>query len=68
MDLRQGRPSWDYKSSFWPLAGIMVITIIMVRARNYNYDYYGARQMLELLLLLQAFLGIIIAFICHHHF
>ena len=39
------RPYEDYKMSFWPLAGIrMMITI--VRARNYNYDYYRARQKL----------------------
>ena len=27
MDLRQRRPSYAYKSSFWPLAGIMVMII-----------------------------------------
>ena len=58
MELRQRRQSYDYRSSFWPLAGMMVMmVIIMVRARNYNYnynynyDYYGA----ELKLLPPAF-------------
>ena len=45
-DMRRRRPYYDYKSSFWPLAGIMVIMVIMVRARNYDYNYYGARQKL----------------------
>jgi hypothetical protein len=40
MDLRQRRPSYDYKSSFWPLAGIMVMMIIMVCARNYNFNLW----------------------------
>ena len=42
MDLRQRRPSYDCKSSFWPLAGIMVV-ILMVRAKIYSYNYYGAK-------------------------
>ena len=34
MDLRQRRPSYECKSSFWPPAGNMIIMIIVVRARN----------------------------------
>ena len=45
-NLRQRRPSYGYKSSFWPLAGITMVVIIMVRDRNCNYNYYGARQKL----------------------
>ena len=36
MDLRQRRPSYDYIFSFWPLAGMIMMMIIMVRARNHN--------------------------------
>ena len=35
MDMRRSRPSYEYKSSLWPLPGMMVV--IVVRARNYNY-------------------------------
>ena len=39
MDLWQRRPSCDYKLSFWPLAGMMmVMMIIVVPAKNYNYS------------------------------
>ena len=39
MELRQRRPSYEYKSSFWPPAGIMIIMmVIVVRARNYDYN------------------------------
>ena len=35
IDLRQRRPSYNYKSSFWPPAGIiMMMIIIVVRAKN----------------------------------
>ena len=37
-DLRQRRPSYGFKSSFWPLAGMMVV-VIVVRSRTYNYNY-----------------------------
>ena len=50
MDLRQSRPSFDYKSSMWPPAGMMIVMVmIVVRARNYNYNYNlcGARQIFE---------------------
>ena len=43
MVLRQRRPSYDYNSSFWQLAGLIMMIIIMMRARNYNYDYCGAK-------------------------
>ena len=36
MDLRQRRPPYGYKSSFWPPAEIIMTIIIVVRARNYN--------------------------------
>ena len=32
MDVRQRRPSYDYKSSFWPPTGIMIMN------QNYNYN------------------------------
>lgn len=35
----------DYRSSFWPLAGITMMAI-SVRAMNHNCNYYGARQKL----------------------
>ena len=46
MDMRRSRPYYEYKSSFWPRAEI--IMIIVVRARNYNcnYNLCGARQQL----------------------
>ena len=46
MGMRRNRPSYEYKSSFWPLPGMMVIIMIMVRARNYKYNLCGARQKL----------------------
>ena len=47
MDMRRRRPLEEYKSSFWPLPGMMIIMmIIVVRASNYDYDDYGARQKL----------------------
>jgi hypothetical protein len=47
MDLRQRRQSFDYKSSFWPLAGMIIIMmVIVVRARNNNYIFCGARRKL----------------------
>ena len=53
MDLRQNRPSYNYKSSFWPLAGMMAMMIIVasisevfIAARRDYYDdggrYYAA--------------------------
>ena len=42
MDLRQRRASYDYKPRFGPLAGIMIIMIV-VRARNYNYNCCGTK-------------------------
>ena len=42
MELRQRRPSYDYKSYFWPLAGIMVV-ILMARAKIYSYNYYRVK-------------------------
>ena len=53
MDLRQSRPSYDYKSSFWPLTGMMAMMIIVasisegfIAARRDYYDdswrYYAA--------------------------
>ena len=46
--MRRNRPYYEYKSSFWPLAGIMVIMIIVVRVRSYNYNsnFCGVRQKL----------------------
>ena len=41
MDLRQRRPSYDYKSFLGPLAGI-IIMMIVVAARNYNSNFCGA--------------------------
>ena len=38
MDLRQSRPSYEYKSSFWPPAGIIMVMVMNV-ARNYDYNY-----------------------------
>ena len=46
MDLRRNRPSYEYKSSFWPPAGMIMVMIIVVHARNYNYNYYRAHQKL----------------------
>ena len=47
MDMRRRHPSNEYKSSFWPLPKIMIMmVIIIVRARNYNLNCYGARQRL----------------------
>ena len=45
---REAKPSiLGLEILFWPLAGIVVMAIIIVvRARNYNYNYYGARQKL----------------------
>ena len=45
MDLRQRRKSYDYKLSFGPLAGIMVVMemMIIVRARKHNYNYCRAK-------------------------
>ena len=43
MDLGQRRPSYDHKSSFWPLAGMIMMVMTVVRARNYNNNYCGAR-------------------------
>ena len=37
MGSRRSRPSYDYKSSFWPPAG-MIMVMIIVRARNFNYN------------------------------
>ena len=45
MDLRQSRPSYEYKSSFWPPAGIMMM-VVVVRASNYNYNYCRAKLLL----------------------
>ena len=40
MRLRQRRPSYDHKSSLWPPAGIiMMMIIIVVHAKTYNYNY-----------------------------
>ena len=39
MDLRQRRPSYDYELSFWPPAGIIMVMAIVVRVRDYNYNY-----------------------------
>ena len=36
MDMRRSRPFYKYKSYFWQLPG-MIMMVIMVRARNYNY-------------------------------
>ena len=40
MDMWRNRPSYEYKSSFWPLLGIMIIIVMVIvaRARNYNYN------------------------------
>ena len=38
MDLRQRRPSYDNKSFFGPLAGIMIIMIIIILRRNPEVD------------------------------
>ena len=43
MDLKQRLPPYDYKSSFWPPAGIMMMCIIVVRAREYNDKHCGAK-------------------------
>ena len=44
MDLWQRRPSDDYKSSFWPLAGMMIVMMIIVaRDKNYNYNHCRAK-------------------------
>ena len=36
MDLRRIRPSYEYKSSFWPLAAMVVMTVIVARTCNYK--------------------------------
>ena len=47
MDLRQRRASYDYKSSILPLAGMIVMMIVM-RARNSNDIFCNARWKLQL--------------------
>ena len=46
MGTRRSRPYYKNKSSFWPPAEIIMIMVIVVRARNYscNYIWCGARQ------------------------
>ena len=49
MDMRRSRLYYEYKSSFWPPAEVIIIVmVIVVRARNYKYNYIfcGARQKL----------------------
>ena len=51
MDMMWNRPYYEYKSSFWPPAEIIImVMVIVVRARNYNYNsnLCGARQKLNL--------------------
>ena len=38
MYMRRSRPYYEYKSSCWPPAEIIMV-VIVVRDRNYNYDY-----------------------------
>ena len=38
MDMRQRRPSYDYKSSFWPLAGIIIMVMVIVGRNPEVYD------------------------------
>ena len=37
MDSKRNRPYHDYEQSFWPLPGIMMLMVIVVRARVYKY-------------------------------
>ena len=49
VDMRRRRPSYEYKSFFWPLPEIMVmIMMIVVRARNDTYNCCDAREKLKL--------------------
>ena len=48
MDMRRSRPYYEYKSSLWTPAEVIVLIVIVLRARNCNHNYNrcGARQKL----------------------
>ena len=41
MDMRRSCPSYEFKSSFWPLPGMMIIIVmvIVVLARSYSHNF-----------------------------
>ena len=51
MDMRRNCQYYEYKSSFWPLPGIIMVMVIVVCASNYNYNFCGANQEFKLYIL-----------------